>query len=231
MKKILLIATLSLLTVSTTTYAATVTVDGTFSLTYTPTISSASSDMSFSSAPGDDNNDTPDLNTQNPAAGHSVSNNPFTLSAPVGSSTTTTDFFTADPTTYSHNVCTVCGPTNTATGTIQASFTFSEPSGATGTLIATGTYTADYNNTTDSIVWNTGDPLTVDFTDGDVLTVTLNNASDWNITSTMTYSMKQPTTVTGTSTSVPEPASLAILGSAVAGIGALRRRRNYRMAA
>lgn len=240
MKNRLLVAAAAALLVNiTTSYAASpVTVEGTYSLTYTPS-NGAASDMSFSSAPGDGAVSGSDLGT-NSLSGQSSTNNPFFLDGashgiegtmqPLTVGTPeTVNFFTADPS----GSCTGCTGT-TASGTITASFTFIDPSGATGAATDTATYSANYGGTltcsgganpADCVVWNaSGDPITVNFTDGAVMTITLNNAQDWNITPTVTFDM---TSGPGTQhTAAPEPASFAIFGTAMLGLGWVRRRRN-----
>lgn len=237
MQKGFLIAAAALLLSGTASYAASpVSMAGTYSLTYSPTNGNAT-DMSFSSVPGDGavgGSDTTDLGTQT-MSGQSVTNNPFyldgtshsgqaTLSALTVGTPVTVNFFTANPS----GSCTGCTG-STASGTITASFTFTEPSGATGTFSDTATYQANYTGTlscagtanpADCVTWSTAnDPITVNFSDGAVMTVTLNNAEDWAITPTITFDMtKGPN-------AVPKQASLALFGTAILGLGVTRRRR------
>jgi hypothetical protein len=128
-----------------------------------------------------------------------------------------------------------CNSTNdTATDTLKVTFSFTMPSGATGNLVETGTYVADYDGNakydgtsctsspgteTDCIVWSTSnDPIVVSFSDGDSLDVTLNNAQDWTMTPTISFDLID-------APSVPEPASIAIFGTALASLIFARRRR------
>jgi hypothetical protein len=114
------------------------------------------------------------------------------------------------------------------TATITATFTnLSDGTSSTaGSYNDTAVWLANYNNQTDSITWsNSGselDPIVVQFTDGASLDITLGNASDWSIMPTIKF------TLVDTPPQVPEPASLALFGAALAGLGLLEAARRRR---
>lgn len=161
-------------------------------------------------------------------------NTNFTLNVPTTGSLTT-NFLEFDPASTSG--LSSCGTHCVASETVTATFHFTLPTGDSVAHVVTGTFYANYtghldgtqgganpvncgdNGTpADCIVWNTNnDPFTATFGNGDILTVTLNNAHDWDITSTATFSITQP---------VPEPMSMALLAPALLGFMTIRRRRN-----
>jgi hypothetical protein len=117
---------------------------------------------------------------------------------------------------------------NTVTGTITVNFTFNTPN--TATTSDTAAYIANYNNDTDSVTWagsgsNSYAPLVVDFANGSVLDIDLNNASDWTIHPSISFDL-----VSGPNNTVPEPASIALLGSGLLGLGFVTYRRRKRQA-
>ena len=114
-------------------------------------------------------------------------------------------------------------------GTITVTFSFTEPTGATGTLTETGTYSAKYSGSplsctgstgteTDCIVWSaSNNPIAVKFSNGDVLDVTLVNASDWTITPEISFEISQ--------TPLPATLPLFVGGLSVMGLLGWRTKR------
>jgi len=162
-------------------------------------------------------------------SGTSGSHINFSLSVPTTGSTTT-NFLQFDPASSSgiSNAGNCYGSCNNSHNDIvsemvTATFDFTLPTGDSAAAVVTGEFYANYDgkldgteggtnpiscgdsgSPADCIVWNSGTPFTATFGNGDVLTVALNNAHDWDITSTATFGMTVPT-------AVPEPASLALL--------------------
>ena len=132
---------------------------------------------------------------------------------------------------------------NIETETISASFTFTSPSATTPTTVTVnGVFTAKYvgshlacdttgpSNGSDCVIWNgstnnTGTgyiDVPISFTDGAGLTMRLYNAMDWDITNyvrfTETAAPRDP---------VPEPASIAMFGIGLLGLGFIRSRKQH----
>jgi hypothetical protein len=198
MQKLLAAAAMVFLTSAGAASAASITVDGSYTVSYTSTHGS-----------------TPTITDD---LGNSGS---FSESLTQGTTyTTPTNFLEVAP-AGSSGLCSTC----TATGTINVTFSFTEPSGIIGTATASANYSATYNPNhnleSDFVDW-TSSPLVVDFTDGAVLHIDLANASDWNMYPQISFDLTQDPTATPLPAALPLFAGgLGILGFA----GSWRRRR------
>jgi hypothetical protein len=117
----------------------------------------------------------------------------------------------------------------TQTDSVQISLTFTLPSAESGSIGGSGTITdtflglfyADSN----TIVWSTNDPATINFADGSQLLVSVPDVTFYGIDGGSQGC--DPVTFTVTN-AAPEPGSLALLGTSILGGAGLLRRRLLR---
>jgi PEP-CTERM motif len=119
---------------------------------------------------------------------------------------------------------------NTTTDAITVTFDFTQPSVGTGSTSGTGAETVfSLNGTvyarTGSIVWN--NPNTIIFSDGAILSVSLVDATLGGNGATLSANVGATFADIKDPTSVPEPMSLALLGTGALGMAsAVRRHRS-----
>jgi len=173
---------------------------------------------------------------------------PFTENLTVGGGMTTpTTFLQVAPIGGSQGV-------GTKTGTVSVAFTLTAPTSSSvtgvtysgdaatlsgGVITVAANYELFYgtNPQTDCLTWNAatctstgntttiGDTLVVTFADNAVLDVNLYNWSDWNMTPNISFQLVTAPSTGGPATPAPEPASIALFGTAFAGFSLIRRRR------
>jgi hypothetical protein len=158
----------------------------------------------------------------------------------LGVATSPTTFLQIAPASGGSNVGTIQGaidvaltltaPGNSAATSVQVSNGGNGATLANGTLHFAANYELFYGNQTDCTTWDAstcigdsptttiGETLTVGFADGAILAVNLYDYSDWNMTPQISFKLASAPT------RVPEPGTLAIFGSAIAGLLLLRRR-------
>jgi len=166
---------------------------------------------------------------------------PFTEQLSVGVTTAPTTFLQVSPVSGSSSVGTQTGSilidmnlSDSATSSITG---VSYSSGGNGAILSNqsiqfmANYELFYGNQTDCLTWNSasctpngttstiGETLTVNFSDGAVLAINLYNWSDWDMAPQISFDLVSP----DPPTSVPEPASIAVLGAGLLGLGLARR--------
>jgi hypothetical protein len=166
--------------------------------------------------------------------------NPFSKTLTLGTLTSPASFFTLSPASgCSGGGCS----SNIETDTVTVSFTNLKVLGiSVPTLQATGIFSARYSGSelacavgdgkspasgeTDCFIWqgaanswNGSTTLGYDLGNGDMLDIIVYNATDWNITPKIAFELVDAPA------RAPEPASLALIASALAGFEFIRRRR------
>jgi hypothetical protein len=120
--------------------------------------------------------------------------------------------------------------TDTTTDTITVTFDFTHPSAGTGNTSGTGSEAVlSVSGTvfarTGFIVWN--NPSTITFDDGAILSVSLTDATLGGSGATLSANVGATFADIQDPTAVPEPMSIALLGTGVLGMAsAIRRRRS-----
>ncbi len=210
-------------------HAATLTVNGSYTVSYTPTT-------------GNGPSITDRLGTW--VSGVRDFSEVLTLG---GSATAPVNFITATPNSCESGSGFYCNRTSgTASGTIAVTFAFTTPTGATGNFTETGLYQAKYGGSflscsgksgygqSDCINWShINDPIVVSFTNGDILDLTLFDAEDWAITPTISFQALGcgAGIICSHQDSTPLPAALPLFASGLGGFGLLAWRRKRKAGA
>jgi len=149
----------------------------------------------------------------------------FSFNAAYGTPYTINDFLTV---TSNDDNRTFWG-NEAATDSLLVSFTITQPAGGNGAIPGSGTETLSFffgsiSGGSGAIHWTA--PAVITFADNEQLSIALSDASfDVHSNPDQSVLIDATFTLTGTPAAIPEPASIALFGAGLLGLGLAARRR------